>query len=737
MERWIAGASSPFPRSHRAVVILLAAALLVVSGPGAAQGTARPGTRGQGGGLTSAGSSPTRPWTDPIGDVAFSLEYDVDRIFRFVADDIRYEPYPGVLRGARGTLVAGAGNSVDKALLLAALLDRSAIPYQFARGPLDQATTAQLLDSLATDLDGARQIARDPLVRGLDQVRAAGEALQPTDSARLAQIEQDTSTVEAQAAQRLAATKARLGDTVTMIEDALHGAGIDLPSGTAMSLPPAEMAAHTWVQMAWGSAWVDLDPTVAGSQQGAVLAPPSETLDVLPDDLRNKVEFGVLVETVSGGQLATNEVLTYDGYADALAETPVTFAQGKPSGFQSLGQTLSNLFGEGWIDYRPAMFVGSQTFVADRSVAFPFGNASDPFGNASDPFSTQASGAPAGPVEGEATAEWLEVRVTPPGGQPEIARRTVFDRLPADLRAAGQLTPTAIAPIELVDDGSGSADFPPMLGVRTFAVATGPTTAASVAVVPTDALGMFALAYHSVRDALGAELAIDAGARTFIDGPNIAALTIDVEGEPASRITRMGLDIWRRDQGVLPVTGKPLGAARSEFVAGVLGQVAERFAIEGEAGDHDAPVAVTDVGAVFEAAASQGIPTLVLQDSALDTLPFGPVAMSLIKDAVTTGDVVVVPARTVIVGGRERVGWWRVDPRTGETTDVMDDGSGASAGEYMMIVDSEIGNIVCEGEMARRVAKMLHATAIILGSYAAIGTVYELYLDGFQGVMCY
>ena len=84
---------------------------------------------------------------------------------------------------------------------------------------------------------------------------------------------------------------------------------------------------------------------------------------------------------------------------------------------------------------------------------------------------------------------------------------------------------------------TGSADFLPMLGIRTFAIATGPTTAASVAVVPEDALGMFALAYHSVRDALGAELAIDAGARTFVDGPNIAALTIDVadrERPPAS-----------------------------------------------------------------------------------------------------------------------------------------------------------------------------------------------------------
>ena len=31
-----------------------------------------------------------------------------------------------------------------------------------------------------------------------------------------------------------------------------------------LSLPPAETTAHTWVQMADGATWVDLDPTLAG-----------------------------------------------------------------------------------------------------------------------------------------------------------------------------------------------------------------------------------------------------------------------------------------------------------------------------------------------------------------------------------------------------------------------------------------------------------------------------------------
>ena len=147
------------------LIAVLAAILLAVNGFGA-----------------TASSTPAVPLrlpvsaavqTDPVAALAWQLDYDVDRMFRYVADDIRYEPYPGILRGAAGTLAAGAGNSVDKSLLLAALLDMSQRNYRFARGPLDDATTGRIVAGMATDLEGARQAALEPLDRGLDQLGAA------------------------------------------------------------------------------------------------------------------------------------------------------------------------------------------------------------------------------------------------------------------------------------------------------------------------------------------------------------------------------------------------------------------------------------------------------------------------------------------------------------------------------------------------------------------------------------
>src|SRR5262245_43970941 len=58
------------------------------------------------------GQAPAPP---DLAGLAALLDYDIQKIFRFVADEIRYEPYAGILRGPAGAVSAMAGNSVDQA----------------------------------------------------------------------------------------------------------------------------------------------------------------------------------------------------------------------------------------------------------------------------------------------------------------------------------------------------------------------------------------------------------------------------------------------------------------------------------------------------------------------------------------------------------------------------------------------------------------------------------------------
>ena len=106
----------------------------------------------------------TPPDTPTAADVAAGLNWDVDALFRFVADDVRYDPYAGALRGSVGTLWGMAGNSTDQALLLASLLDEAVVPYRFVIGELADSAATDLVASAALDVESARQHAAKVLL---------------------------------------------------------------------------------------------------------------------------------------------------------------------------------------------------------------------------------------------------------------------------------------------------------------------------------------------------------------------------------------------------------------------------------------------------------------------------------------------------------------------------------------------------------------------------------------------
>src|SRR5262249_22595745 len=80
---------------------------------------------------------------------------DPERLIAFVRDEIGYEPYPGLARGRIGTLMAGAGNALDKCALLAELLRDAGCEARVRAGRIAEGAAARLIARAAAAVPAA------------------------------------------------------------------------------------------------------------------------------------------------------------------------------------------------------------------------------------------------------------------------------------------------------------------------------------------------------------------------------------------------------------------------------------------------------------------------------------------------------------------------------------------------------------------------------------------------------
>ncbi|MCF6238072.1 MAG: hypothetical protein L3J79_04535, partial [Candidatus Marinimicrobia bacterium] len=73
-----------------------------------------------------------------ILELANTLDHDYIKIYNFVRQNIQSQYYSGAMKGASATLTSYAGNDVDQAALLIALLRASNVPARFVHGVIEQ-----------------------------------------------------------------------------------------------------------------------------------------------------------------------------------------------------------------------------------------------------------------------------------------------------------------------------------------------------------------------------------------------------------------------------------------------------------------------------------------------------------------------------------------------------------------------------------------------------------------------
>jgi hypothetical protein len=249
---------------------------------------------------------------------AAELGFDAGKIFAFVRDEVAYEPYRGVLRGARGALASRAGNALDKALLLKVMLQAGGHDARLVRGQLPPERARALVD---------QYLKRPPAPQAGADAFQLPPALAEQIGVPPADLEAVLADNRRAADQFLAEATAAADVEATFVRQQLDGSGVKL--GRTFDQWVQELTSrasdHAWVQ------WVGpdgapqvLDPSFTAD--AAPSAPPEGKPADNFDADRHAVRFQFIYVAKANGQPSEQVLLDVPIAADEALYDPPAFS---------------------------------------------------------------------------------------------------------------------------------------------------------------------------------------------------------------------------------------------------------------------------------------------------------------------------------------------------------------------------------------------------------------------------
>ena len=558
--------------------------------------------------------------TDGFDPTARAQELtDIGATFAFVRDRIQTEAYPGAMRGAAGTLQARAGSPADKTLLLAALFGTKDIPVRFVHAPLADADVTALISATLAP-------APSPAPQDLSSAfKTLGvDPGQARSGAAIVRQSYDAA-VDAVIASAsgptdaLAALLASKNQSIGSDDTALHARWAN------------NLRDHWWLQAQENGAWVDLDPSLPGAAQGKHLgaAPAADGLDAMPDDVQGSLTVRITATRVSPSGLQTSTLVQRAMKLTELDAEPIVVTLGdRTTGAKGIAASTS---------FTPSIGAGGTEQTGDA------------FG-----------------TDGLASID-LEIGEQQPGGTQRTYRRTILDRR----AGGGKSIDAAWTPARTAYALTGIYDILPITGDLDVGF-TGLKEAAGLSMVQaimaytaaggngkqmpppaSERYPMGALHFFEYGQIARRRLEASTHARFFFDRPLLA---LEHRGFSVTGGRPSGVDQFDIvDNSMDAAAPSPTSAARVNFTRGYVDTFVEQhlFAAPNDGGTI----------AVMDAAQHDGVPIAVLN---------GP----------QYGGVAIAPQKTVSVGGVMRIGWWQVDPATGNLVGRMGPGAGQELAEY-------------------------------------------------------
>lgn len=643
---------------------------------------------------------------------------DPERAFAWVRDETRWIAYAGALRGARGVLLDRMGSHMDRALLLARLLESGGHEVELAHRRLSEDEARDLADIALAELPAPPDPAEDAETRIVEEVTRAAEFLD-VDPGQVAQYvfeararsDRLVETVLARGSEQSRALASALGWTEEEAADAPE------PSD-AGSL--AALQDHWWVRVRRDDGWLDLDPSRRSHAPGDRVGDgdPSATyaVDDLPAESFHRLRVEVRAEQ-SGPDGRTrrvamsHEVRTVDAVCETLTlawvpigSAPVT-AQDSGGAFSRQALHDSALAVKEWL---PILLLGDD-LVKDASIRADGSiNESPAMGMVGEAFARglSALGEGADPRK-HLTAVFLNHEVLAPGREPESYDRPVFDLLGAGARSGA-------APFEISEPlrlrrslallGSHRILLQPSWPSQEFVLErwlTGQLRNRQVLLRATLAEGRGDTAgargaIQAARPSDGSLLLLASQRRDRSPHADSIALTrlnllgsYEQLGSGGQGLTlQRGFDILRNEVGVLP--GGPHPARRVRLEQGVLDTVLEAELLDVEGDVHNASRSF----AASLARGEEAVP--ILEPGGLEVLGdrLHPDSRTQIADALESGLVAVLAE---LPSDGAAVHWWRIDPQDGTCLGMGRDGRG-QATEFIGLLSlglTTAGGLAC------------------------------------------